>query len=721
MGIDARPASSAWTRSFWARTAALIVIAAGFGLPIHTLWVYAVLLIAAVLILSGRIALAPRRWAAAVVCIVIAAVLPRFIAPAPIAEGENLFLPDKPGNALERGLPPDVYRFLQTKFDVVYPESVRCKDAPTCWRNMGFPDRLYAFSADGVFGNGGASRQVSTINFSDPIWLRLGFVNDIIYNWGTDAPDVHRGDRDRRFWMGWRRWHIAMPFFLMYRFPADYAGSQLCWTGDVLWPTADGHYDMLSHASTSCRVIEAADLGKPIFAASIAPESLAMSLRAPWAVQVRNAFCAFIAFAAALGAFAFLVRPNLQKALPVFALVASALVVIAIDDMSFISGWRPMDGGDDGLFYTGVGRQILQHLVSGDIRFALIGGENVYYYGGPGLRYFRALEMIVFGDSNLGYLSIVLALPILAWRLFARFLSESFTWRLALIFTLLPIGEIFGTSFFEYAKWAARGFADPLAHIFLIWGLAVLAGRSVEPNARADSALGGALLLALAVFVKPIVAPMAGIAIAGAWLIAVAHREWSKAVAFCVCFTPVLLMPLHNWYFGDQFVLLSSNAQLPGTYVMPPSGYVAALGELVRLDFAGANLHDALAQTGAWLSGPSGLAVFIPLHLVAVLIVLHMTLRGRTYDAWLRLIGAALIAEYGAAMTYAATARYFFSMWFLTALLVCVFLERHVPRWLAQHGWKRSAQALDRYLGLRPANARSPLMPLRLRSVPAAL
>jgi hypothetical protein len=438
-------------------------------------------------------------------------------------------------------------------------------------------------------------------------------------------------------------------------------------------------------------------------------------------VQVRNAFCAFIAFAAALGAFAFLVRPNLQKALPVFALVASALVVIAIDDMSFISGWRPMDGGDDGLFYTGVGRQILQHLVSGDIRFALIGGENVYYYGGPGLRYFRALEMIVFGDSNLGYLSIVLALPILAWRLFARFLSESFTWRLALIFTLLPIGEIFGTSFFEYAKWAARGFADPLAHIFLIWGLAVLAGRSVEPNARADSALGGALLLALAVFVKPIVAPMAGIAIAGAWLIAVAHREWSKAVAFCVCFTPVLLMPLHNWYFGHQFVLLSSNAQLPGTYVMPPSGYVAALGELVRLDFAGANLHDALAQTGAWLSGPSGLAVFIPLHLVAVLIVLHMTLRGRTYDAWLRLIGAALIAEYGAAMTYAATARYFFSMWFLTALLVCVFLERHVPRWLAQHGWKRSAQALDRYLGLRPANARSPLMPLRLRSVPAAL
>jgi len=295
----------------------------------------------------------------------------------------------------------------------------------------------------------------------------------------------------------------------------------------------------------------------------------------------------------------------------------------------------------------------------------------------------------------------VLLLPIVAWRLFGRFLSEPFAWRLALIFTLLPIGEIFGTSFFEYAKWAGRGFADPLAHIFLIWGVLVLVGR----NARSDTALGGAFLLALAVFVKPIVAPMAGIMLAGTWLFAVARKEWSRAAALCLGFTPVLLMPLHNWYFGHEFVLLSRNAQLPGTYVMPPSGYLAALGELMRFDFGGANLHDALAQIGAWLSGPSGMAVFIPLHLAAVLIVLHITLRGRGYDSWLRLIGAGVIAEYGAALIYAATARYFFSMWFLTALLVCVVLERHVPGWLAQHGWKRSAHALGRWLGLRPAKA----------------
>ena len=685
------------TRSAWPRTAVLILGVAAAGLPINSLCTYALLLCAAVLIFCGDVVLGARRWTIAIACCLAAALLPLLIAPAPITEGENLFLPGKPGNVLERELPPDVYNFMRSRFDAVYPSGSRCKGDSAC-SNMGVPDRLYAFSADGVFGDGGASRQVRSIEFSDPVWLRLGFVNDQIYNWDTDAPDVHRGDRDRRFWMGWRRWHIAMPFFLMYRFPADYVGSQLCWRGDVLWPGGAGHYQPLTNTQTGCRELRNGDVGRPIFAASIAPESLAMRLHAPFPVQFHNLLCALAAVAAIVVTLALLVRVRLRETLPVFALIGLALIVIAVDDMSFIGGWRPMDGGDDGLFYTGVGRQILQHLLAGDIRSALIGGEAVYYYGGPGLRYFRALEMILFGDSNLGYLSLVLLMPILVWLLFRRFLSEIFAWRLAFIFVLLPIGEVFGTSLFHYAKWAARGFADPLSHIFLIWGIVVFVGINEKAASRA-AALGGAFLLALAVFEKPIVAPMAGIVLAGAGLFALYARDWKRAAALCIGFAPVLLMPLHNLYFGNEFVLLSKNAQLPGAYAMLPSGYVAALLELVRFDFTGPNLHAALAQIGAWLSGPSGTAIFIPLHLAAVLIVFALTLRGRDMDPWLRVIGAAVIAEYGAALIYIVVARYYFPMWLLTLLIVCVFIERRLPAWLERHGWKRMRRMLDQSIG----------------------
>ena len=569
---------------------------------------------------------------------------------------------------------------MRAEFDAAYPPAVRC--APTqygCWRASALPAHLYAFSADGAWQATAASRNVYTIDFADPVWLRLGFVNDNRYNWSTDAPDVHRADRNKPFWMGLKRWRLTMPWFVMHRFPAADVGARLCWRGAVLWPVADGHYQAIRHGASACRVIAASDVGRPIFGVAIRPHSLAMQLQPPILVTARLAASAGVVLLGVIAVLALLLRVQLRDTVRPLLLIGLALVVIAAIDASFIGGWRPMDGGDDGLFYTGTGRAILQHLINGDIAAALTGGEKVYYYGGPGLRYFRALEMLVFGDTNLGYLSLVLLLPIVVLGLFKRFLSDRFAWVLALAFTALPAGEIFGTSFFHYAKWAARGFADPAAHILLLWGLWVIVPARAGAPDRARLAAGGALLLALAVFTKPLVAPIAGVVLAGAGLAALAQGQWRRLAGMCLGFLPVLLMPLHNWVFGHQFVLLSTNADLPSLYVMPPSAYGAALVDLLRLDFGGAALHRALAQIAAWLSEPSELPWLIPFAAAGVIIVANVTLRGRTYDPWLRVIGAAVLTECVVDLVYAATPRYYFSMWLLAALVVAVFLERHLP------------------------------------------
>jgi hypothetical protein len=688
----------------WRRLGALVLVIAALGLPVNQIWTYALLIASAVIIFCGQVTPRGRAWTIAVAAVVAAGTIATLIAPAPIAEGENIFLAGKPGDVLARDLPGDVYQFMAAKFDAVYPPAVQCKDTPGCWKGMGGPDRLYAFSADGVFNNAGASRAVTGIDFSEPVWLRLGFTNDRRYNWDTDAPDAHRGDRDRRFWAGLWRWHTAMPYFVMYKFPADYIGARLCWRGDVLWQRADGHYQALSHQSMDCRDMTAADVGRPIYGVGIDTRALAMKLVAPAGVSARLVLGSVLGIAAVLAVLILLVCVRWRAIAPVFALVALAAAVVAVDDASFLGGWRPMDGGDDGLFYTGVGREILEQLLAGHIGEALKGGESVFYYGGPALRYLRALEMVVFGDTNLGYLSLVLFMPVIVWRLFARFLDETFAWRLALLFTVLPLGEIFGTSFFHYAKWAGRGFADPVMHICLLWGILVIAGQRGETE-RAVAALGGAFLLALAVCTKPVVAPTAGIILTGAGLMGLYRGQWARAVALCIGFSPVLLMPLHNWVFGHQFVLLSTNANLPSLQVMPPAAWLAALGELATLHWGGAELHRAVVQLGDWLSGPSGLKVFIPLHAAAVATVVWVALRGRSFDPWLRIIAVAVIAEYGAALFYAATARYFFSMWFLTLLVVLAVIARKLPAFLDRHGYKRSREALERSFGYSLAKA----------------
>jgi len=353
--------------------------------------------------------------------------------------------------------------------------------------------------------------------------------------------------------------------------------------------------------------------------------------------------------------------------------------VIALDDGSFIGGLRPLDGGDDGLFYDGYGRLILQKLLAGDIWGALEGGEKVYYYGGPGLRYFMALQHIVFGETFLGYLSLVLAFPFFVLALFRRFLPERWALVLVLLFIAVPLGNLFGTSFILYEKWAARIFADPAAYMLFIAGLAVLVGASRSFTAS----FFGALLLALGIFMKPIVAPAAAIFLGGAGLAALSMRQWRRVAGLCVGFVFVFSMALHNWVFGKVFVLFSSNSGDSNLLVMPPSAWGAALRGLLHGDVSG--IGRIVMQLADWLSGPAESCWTIPLNAAGVVILLYVVLRGRAFDPWLRLIGAAALGQHVVAFFYnAATARYHFLTWFLTMLVVMVWFHDVAMAWLAQ-------------------------------------
>src|ERR1700690_2439832 len=109
----------------------------------------------------------------------------------------------------------------------------------------------------------------------------------------------------------------------------------------------------------------------------------------------------------------------------------------------------------------------------------------------------------------------------------------------------------------------------------------------------------GALLLALGISMKPIVAPAAAVLLGGAGLYALYLRQWPRLTGLCLGFLPVLWMALHNWYFGHAFELFSSNSRDPNLLTMPPSAWLkAAL-------FNGEYLARAFWQIANWLTGPS--------------------------------------------------------------------------------------------------------------------
>lgn len=677
----------------WLRAAALLLAVAAVGLPVNTLGAYAVLVAAAVVIFTGRVTNSPARWLAAAAAVLSAFLGHAALDPPRIEEGHNVFLADGDRAPLLRHLPPDVHAFLAAEFDRLYPPLRRCDpNLPGCWRGQGFPDRGFAFSADGIWDRAAYSRRVGGIDFRRGVDLRLGFSNDVRYNWLPVNSDILRLSRDGRAWQGHDRWRLLMPFYVAYEFPPAFAGGRLCWTGTLLWEGSDRRFAALRHAGEACRTLSPEDAGRKIFGVAVAPHALSMRLDPPSGVRLRQVLDAGLAGSAALAVVVLLAGLPTRRTLLPALLIGLSLAATVIDDAAFLGGFRPHDGGDDGLFYEGTGRVILGHLLGGDFMAALRGGEPVFYYGGPGLRYLRALERLVFGDTNLGYLSLVLLLPVLVFAVFRRFLSPRWALALALLFVATPLGALFGSSFFQYLTNAARGYADPAAYILFLGGLLAVTHR--VPRDRLLPAFGGALLLALAVFVRPNIAPLTGILIGGAGMAALWRYQLRRLAGLCAGFSLVLFMPWHNWYFGGVFVLFSSNAAHPQLLLMPPAAWLAALAELARLDFAGAHVARMLAHLAGWLGGLVESPLLIPLHAAAVAVVVHVVARGRGHDPWLRLLAGATLAQHAVALFYIHTPRYYLLTWLMTFLVVAAWARRDGFPWIARAAPDRSARLM---------------------------
>lgn len=677
-----------WHHSNLVRCLPLIALAvAVIGLPLNHLVGYALLVFLIVVVLVGEVSSRRRAWLLAGALALVAIVANTLLAPPRIDEGHNVFL-IKEDSALVKGLPPDVYRIMAAEFDKAYPPERRCNPAvPGCWRAGQGPESAFAFSADGIFDKRGSSdefsRRVDDIDFADPVWLRLGFTNEARYNWDGTNSDLKRLRRDGRFWMGLHRWHLLMPYFVVYRFPPAFAGSQLCWQGDVIWEERAERFTLLSNAAWACRAIERSDVGLRVFGLGIRPASLAMTLDPPVVLrtwQIASGALKLVIFAAIIGV---LVRWRRRATVLPFLLIASCLFVIAVHDASFIGGLRPLDAGDDGLFYEGTARNIVQNLLSGHFTEALRGGESVFYYGGPGFRYLRAFERLVFGDTNLGYLALVLALPFIYLALFRRFLSRTWALGLTLVFVLIPVGELFGTSFFHFSKWAARGFADPAAAVFALGGLVLLVRRTAEKSGgHFGIAAAAGLLMALAIFVRPNLAPFVAVMLTGAGLAALYTRNIRRFAGLCVGFLPAAVMPLHNWYFGGVFVLFSSNATIPELLVMPPSAWWAALMEVLRLDLSGPHILRALKQLALWLSGPGETPFMIPIHAAAVAVVVYVASASNRFDPWLCLIALAVLVQHAVSLVFLVAPRYHYLAWLLTFLVTAAWFEDVGTVWL---------------------------------------
>ena len=223
------------------------------------------------------------------------------------------------------------------------------------------------------------------------------------------------------------------------------------------------------------------------------------------------------------------------------------------------------------------------------------------FYFTPGSRYLRTVEHLIFGEtySRLRLAAAAAAvpgvLPVPAILHRARGLA------IALIFIAIPVGALFGSTFYIYVKHAAHGSATRPRPFSSLRGSSRLIGRSRRgPSARFAPAFGAALSVCRGGVRAPQSRHRRG---DPAGRRRASRRLWQRQrwrlVGMCIGFLPVFSMALHNWYYGGVFVLFSSHTNIAAAMPMPPHAYVSALGELLHLISPAAIWPAALHRSAA--------------------------------------------------------------------------------------------------------------------------
>src|SRR5262249_13049109 len=154
-------------------------------------------------------------------------------------------------------------------------------------------------------------------------------INELAYAWPDGSSDITRFARDRRSLNLFDRYRITLPLFVVYRFPATFVGSKLCWRGTVLWETGRDRFDELTSTDTRCREITADDIGRRIFGISIRSDGhLAMSLQATRTILLHRALEWGLTLGGVIGVLLLLVRIEPRRLVLPVTLIALTLLVI---------------------------------------------------------------------------------------------------------------------------------------------------------------------------------------------------------------------------------------------------------------------------------------------------------------------------------------------------------------------------------------------------------
>ena len=430
--------------------------------------------------------------------------------------------------------------------------------------------KTYPFSqtADGYVQGLGLSRKVRDISLLNRPWyLRSGYVNKAEYNFGGPPPALSR---------------MCLPFVACYEINEDLVNRGL--NGKGLFYVNDKFITIPQEKNIS---FEVKDTGNYFYAFG-ADVSQPESEDSPYLVlNINKSF-----------------QDQLWLFCEVFLKIGGLLLIAngffsiprkSIDnkEILLLFGWMIFLwlmfynclwvgifalGGTDGIIHGGHPYNMLEALAKGDLHTAIQSPEAVFYFM-PGMRYVRFFEMLIFGDTYPLQVTMLLFTPVIYYRFFKGLIKEKLAFIVCLVM-VIGILNFIGLDFYLHINCLAMLYGEGFAYACLMGGLALL----LKGINYRSTGLGCFSLFTIAMSIRPNLLFFVGF-LSLAYFFFTIFGSATKKHKFTdlLGLSPLLLIPLHNIYFGNQWVPLTTASRIPENMPLTPKMYLDALKSLFGL------------------------------------------------------------------------------------------------------------------------------------------
>ncbi len=231
------------------------------------------------------------------------------------------------------------------------------------------------------------------------------------------------------------------------------------------------------------------------------------------------------------------------------------------------------DRGMDGMAHYGFSRIILNNLFLGNIYEGLRGVESIFFYM-PLSRYLNAFFSIFFGDTILGNIYLISFFPIIFYKLFTLFLKRPLSKILTFIFIFLPIFESLGFALINYINFTVDGYAEGICYFFLILMIYLFLQNEKKANLFFIGFLSF-LIIGLRPNYLAFIIPFLTLY---AIYIFVKKNDFSNFTQYITFLflggSPFFLIPLHNYIYSNEIVLLIQNQNIKNTLHISFKDYI---------------------------------------------------------------------------------------------------------------------------------------------------